>query len=78
MHMTFYGATNTVTGSRTLVEVAGKRLLVDCGLFQGFKALRERNWDELPFDPRSLDAVLLTHAHIDHSGAWPLLMRHGF
>jgi Cft2 family RNA processing exonuclease len=78
MHMTFYGATNTVTGSRTLVEVAGKRLLVDCGLFQGFKALRERNWDELPFDPRSLDAVLLTHAHIDHSGALPLLMRHGF
>jgi len=78
MHMTFYGATNTVTGSRTLVEVAGKRLLVDCGLFQGFKALRERNWDALPFDARSLDAVLLTHAHIDHSGALPLLMRNGF
>ena len=78
MQVTFYGATNTVTGSRTLVEVGGKRLLVDCGMFQGFKALRERNWEPLPFDPRSLDAVLLTHAHIDHSGALPLLTRNGF
>ena len=78
MQVTFYGATNTVTGSRTLVEVGGKRLLVDCGMFQGFKALRERNWAPLPFDPRSLDAVLLTHAHIDHSGALPLLTRNGF
>ncbi|MCH8179423.1 MAG: MBL fold metallo-hydrolase [Proteobacteria bacterium] len=76
--LTFYGATATVTGSKTLVEVAGKRLLVDCGLFQGFKTLRERNWAPLPFDPASLDAVLLTHAHIDHSGALPLLMRQGF
>ena len=78
MQVTFYGATNTVAGSRTLVEVGGKRLLVDCGMFQGFKALRERNWEPLPFDPRSLDAVLLTHAHIDHSGALPLLTRNGF
>ncbi|HYR26239.1 MAG TPA: MBL fold metallo-hydrolase [Aquabacterium sp.] len=78
MYMTFYGATATVTGSKTLVEVAGKRLLVDCGLFQGFKTLRERNWAPLPFDPRGLDAVLLTHAHIDHSGALPLLTRQGF
>lgn len=76
--VTFYGATGTVTGSRSLVEVGGQRLLVDCGLFQGYKTLRDRNWAELPFDPRSLDAVLLTHAHIDHSGALPLLMKAGF
>ncbi|MDE2594574.1 MAG: MBL fold metallo-hydrolase [Burkholderiales bacterium] len=78
MELTFYGATATVTGSKTLVEVGGLKLLVDCGLFQGFKTLRERNWAPLPFDPASLDAVLLTHAHIDHSGALPLLTRHGF
>lgn len=78
MDLTFYGATATVTGSKALVEVGGKRLLVDCGLFQGFKTLRERNWEPLPFDPASLDVVLLTHAHIDHSGALPLLMRQGF
>jgi len=76
--VTFYGATGTVTGSRSLVDVGGQRLLVDCGLFQGYKTLRERNWAELPFDARSLDAVLLTHAHIDHSGALPLLMKAGF
>lgn len=76
--LTFYGATGTVTGSRSLVEVGGQRLLVDCGLFQGYKTLRDRNWAELPFDARSLDAVLLTHAHIDHSGALPLLMKAGF
>ncbi|HET8694001.1 MAG TPA: MBL fold metallo-hydrolase [Aquabacterium sp.] len=78
MELTFYGATGTVTGSKTLLEVGGLRLLVDCGLFQGFKTLRERNWAPLPFDPASLDAVLLTHAHIDHSGALPLLTRAGF
>ena len=69
MDMIFYGATATVTGSKTLVEVAGKRLLVDAGLFQGFNVLRERNWEPLPFDAASIDAVLLTHAHIEHSGA---------
>ncbi|MBI5926873.1 MAG: MBL fold metallo-hydrolase [Aquabacterium sp.] len=78
MRMTFYGATATVTGSKTLVEVGGLKLLVDCGMFQGFKTLRERNWAPLPFDPASLDAVLLTHAHIDHSGSLPLLTRQGF
>jgi metallo-beta-lactamase family protein len=76
--VTFYGATGTVTGSRSLVEAGGQTLLVDCGLFQGYKTLRERNWAELPFDVRRLDAVLLTHAHIDHSGALPLLMKAGF
>ncbi|HEX5354924.1 MAG TPA: MBL fold metallo-hydrolase [Aquabacterium sp.] len=78
MRMTFFGATATVTGSKTLVEVGGLKLLVDCGMFQGFKTLRERNWAPLPFDPASLDAVLLTHAHIDHSGSLPLLTRQGF
>ena len=78
MQLTFYGATATVTGSKTLVEVGGLRLLVDCGLFQGFKTLRERNWAPLPFDPATIDAVLLTHAHSDHSGALPLLYKHGY
>lgn len=78
MDLTFYGATGTVTGSKSLLEIDGLRVLVDCGMFQGFKALRERNWSPLPFDPASLDAVLLTHAHIDHSGCLPLLMRHGY
>lgn len=78
MRLTFLGATGTVTGSKTLVEVGGKRLLVDCGLFQGYKMLRLRNWEPLPFDAASLDAVLLTHAHIDHSGMLPLLAKQGF
>ena len=78
MDLTFYGATGTVTGSKSLLDIDGLRILVDCGLFQGFKTLRERNWAPLPFDPASLDAVLLTHAHIDHSGCLPLLTRHGF
>jgi len=74
----FYGAVDTVTGSRMLVETDGARLLVDCGLFQGPKKLRERNWTAPPFDPRSLDAVVLTHAHIDHSGYLPRLCKEGF
>lgn len=78
MRLTFLGATGTVTGSKTLVEAGSKRLLVDCGLFQGYKMLRVRNWEPLPFDPASLDAVLLTHAHIDHSGMLPLLAKQGF
>ena len=78
MKITFCGATGTVTGSKYLVEAAGTRVLVDCGLFQGYKQLRLRNWAHPPFDPRTLDAVLLTHAHIDHSGYLPLLVRGGF
>jgi len=74
----FLGGAGTVTGSRTLVEAAGKRILVDCGLFQGWKALRLRNWAPFPVPPESIDAVVLTHAHIDHSGWLPLLIRNGF
>jgi metallo-beta-lactamase family protein len=78
MKLTFLGATGTVTGSKTLVSTAGRRLLVDCGLFQGLKQLRLRNWAPLPVDPAEIDAVILTHAHIDHSGYLPLLVRNGF
>jgi metallo-beta-lactamase family protein len=74
----FLGAAGTVTGSRFLVRAHGRAILVDAGLFQGHKALRLRNWAPFPVDPRALDAVVLTHAHIDHSGALPLLVRQGF
>jgi metallo-beta-lactamase family protein len=74
----FLGATGTVTGSKYLVRHAGRQVLVDCGLFQGYKQLRLRNWTPLPVDPAAIDAVILTHAHIDHSGYVPLLVRNGF
>lgn len=78
MRVTFLGAAGAVTGSKYLLELGARRVLVDCGLFQGLKRLRERNWQPIPFDPRSLDAVLLTHAHIDHSGFLPVLVRAGY
>jgi metallo-beta-lactamase family protein len=74
----FLGATGTVTGSKYLVSTGSKRVLIDCGLFQGLKQLRLRNWDPPPVDPRSIDAVILTHAHIDHSGYLPLFVKRGF
>ena len=76
--ITFHGAAHTVTGSRFLVEHRDRRLLVDCGVFQGLKVLRQRNWRPFPVDPTSIDAVVLTHAHIDHSGYLPALVRDGF
>jgi len=78
MRIDFLGGTGTVTGSKYLLSHGGRRLLVDCGLFQGFKQLRLRNWDVLPVDPASIDAVVLTHAHLDHSGFVPRLVRLGF
>lgn len=78
MKVGFYGAVGTVTGSKYLLESGGARVLVDCGLFQGLKQLRLRNWSKPPFDPASLDAVLLSHAHLDHSGYLPALVRGGF
>lgn len=78
MKIQFLGATNTVTGSKYLLHIGQRRLLVDCGLFQGLKMLRLRNREPLPIDPRQVDAVILTHAHIDHSGYLPLLVRQGF
>lgn len=91
LRLTFHGAAGTVTGSRFLLEVGAgdvparkgahggvRRMLVDCGLFQGHRELRERNWSGPGFDPRALDAVVLTHAHIDHSGYLPRLVRDGF
>ena len=76
--LTCLGAARTVTGSKHLLNVAGHRLLVDCGMFQGDKTLRERNWQPLPVRPESIDAVVLTHAHLDHCGLLPRLVSQGF
>jgi len=78
MKLTFLGAADSVTGSRHLLDLDGQRLLLDCGMFQGYKALRERNWAGLGVAPASIDAVLLSHAHLDHSGYIPALRRQGF
>lgn len=78
MELTFLGATGTVTGSKYLLKIDTKHILVDCGLFQGLKQLRLKNWSKLPINPAKIDAVVLTHAHIDHSGYLPLLVKNGF
>jgi metallo-beta-lactamase family protein len=76
--LTFLGAAGEVSGSRHLVDAAGGRVLVDCGLFQGEKNLRDKNWDRFPVRPDSINAIVLTHGHIDHSGYLPRLAREGF
>ena len=78
MFLTFIGGAGTVTGSKTLVEFAHRKVLVDCGLFQGASEDRARNWEPFPIDPSGIDAVLLTHAHLDHCGYLPALVRDGF
>ncbi|MEN0060126.1 MAG: MBL fold metallo-hydrolase, partial [Bdellovibrio sp.] len=78
MEVGFLGAAGTVTGSKFLIHDQGTRILVDCGLFQGLKELRLMNWEDFPFDPRDIQAVVLTHAHLDHCGALPLLVKKGF
>lgn len=77
MRLQFLGATDTVTGSKTLVQHGRGQVLVDCGLFQGYKQLRLRNWADLPVPPSSIEAVVLTHAHLDHSGWLPVIVRQG-
>ena len=77
-HLQFLGAARTVTGSKTLIEADGTRVLIDCGLFQGLKDLRLRNWQPLPVEASSIDHVVLTHAHIDHTGYLPRLVADGF
>ncbi len=76
--LTFLGAAETVTGSKHLLTINGKKVLVDCGLFQGSRELRERNWQPFAFDPRELDAVIVTHAHLDHIGMLPRLVMQGY
>ena len=78
MFLTFIGGARTVTGSKTLVEIDGGKVLVDCGLFQGSSEDRAKNWDPLPINPAEIDAVILTHAHLDHCGYLPSLVRDGF
>jgi metallo-beta-lactamase family protein len=78
MKLSFHGAAQTVTGSKHLLEIDGRRVLVDCGQFQGLKQLRELNWAPLPFDVHTLDAVVLTHAHLDHCGLLPKLVAAGY
>jgi metallo-beta-lactamase family protein len=76
--LTFWGAAGTVTGSRFVLDTEGGRVLIDCGLFQGYKVLRERNRLAFPVAPDSIDAVVITHAHLDHTGYLPALVRDGF
>src|ERR1051325_11581493 len=74
----FLGATGTVTGSKDVLEGGGSRAIIDCGLFQGFKEIRQRKWEPLPINPASIGWALVTHAHIDHTGYLPRLIRAGF
>ncbi|HBC03525.1 MAG TPA: MBL fold metallo-hydrolase, partial [Aequorivita sp.] len=74
----FLGAAGTVTGSKYLIETSEKNILIDCGMFQGLKELREKNWEYLPIDVSTIDIVLLTHGHLDHTGYLPRLVKQGF
>ena len=78
MTLSFLGGVGTVTGSKFLLQRDTHNVLVDCGLFQGFKALRLKNWAPFPIEPRTIGSVVLTHAHLDHSGYLPLVVKRGF
>jgi len=78
MKIQFWGAAREVTGSRHLLEINGKRILLDCGMFQGRRKDTEAKNKDFGFDPKTLDAVILSHAHIDHSGCLPLLVKQGY
>ena len=74
----FLGAAGTVTGSKFLIETSEKNILIDCGMFQGLKELREKNWEYLPIDVSTINVVLLTHGHLDHTGYLPRLVKQGY
>ena len=76
--ITFLGAARTVTGSKYLIRYKDKKILIDCGLFQGIKDDKIKNKKELPLSPKKIDAIILTHAHLDHSGYIPLMVKEGF
>ena len=78
MKLHFFGATGRVTGSNYLLETKGKKIVIDCGMFQGSSAERGKNFEPFAFDPRDIDAVLITHSHIDHIGRIPKLLKEGF
>ena len=78
MRIEFFGAAGEVTGSCHILHIGGRRILLDCGMIQGGRKAEMRNRDEFPFEPASVDAVILSHAHIDHSGRLPLLVKRGF
>ena len=78
MHITFFGAAREVTGSCNLLNISGINILIDCGMFQGGRENESKNFDPLPFDPSDINAVIVTHAHLDHVGRLPLLIKGGF
>ena len=78
MKLSFYGAVRMVTGSNYLLEVNDKKILIDCGLFQGPKRIEEKNYEPFPYEVKDIDFVLITHAHLDHTGRLPKLLNSGF